>query len=69
MEILKKVQKETNELSQRGGLLTEKGKNKWKALEKKYNSEKINPGGSADMLAVCLMFYFLKKERIELFNH
>mgnify|MGYP000847807441 FL=1 len=56
---LRTVQCEMDDLYQQGGLLTDEGIEKWKKLEQRYNKKKINPGGSADLMAVTLMFYFL----------
>ena len=61
MKILKKVRKEMNDFILRGGFLGADLKDEWERMDEEYNSEGINPGGSADMLAVSLMFYFLEK--------
>lgn len=60
LAILRTVQCEMDELYQQGGLLTDEGREKWNRLEKRYNKKGINPGGSADLMAVTLMFYFLE---------
>jgi triphosphoribosyl-dephospho-CoA synthase CitG len=57
---LRTVQGEMDELYRQGGLITDEGRKKWEKLEKKYNKKGINPGGSADLMAVTLMFYFME---------
>ncbi len=59
IEVLREVKRQMRKLIDNGGLLNDTGQEEWQILEKKYNEQGINPGGSADMLAVSLMFHFL----------
>lgn len=43
-----------------GGIFTEKGREKILELDKEFIQKNISPGGSADLLAVTLMLYFLE---------
>ncbi|WIV10484.1 triphosphoribosyl-dephospho-CoA synthase CitG [Proteiniborus sp. MB09-C3] len=43
-----------------GGMLTEKGRRKVLELDKEFIRRNISPGGSADLLAVTLILYFLE---------
>ncbi len=57
LEYLKEKAKETLSL---GGMFTDEGRKKILELDKEFIRRNISPGGSADLLAVTLMLYFLE---------
>ncbi len=57
LEYVKTTAKETLSL---GGMFTEEGRKKILELDKEFIRRNISPGGSADLLAVTLMLYFLE---------
>lgn len=61
METLKYVQGRAREAIDLGGYLSEKGKVLVGNMDLDFIEKKISPGGSADLLAVTLMLYFLEK--------
>ncbi|NLN15284.1 MAG: triphosphoribosyl-dephospho-CoA synthase CitG [Tissierellia bacterium] len=60
MEALKYVQERSKEALKLGGYFTEEGRKYIEALDEDFIEKHISPGGSADLLAVSLMFYMLK---------
>ncbi|WP_243109384.1 triphosphoribosyl-dephospho-CoA synthase CitG [Anaerophilus nitritogenes] len=57
---LENVQKRTKEILNIGGIFTKEGREKILHMDTEFISENISPGGSADLLAVTMMFYFLE---------
>lgn len=57
LEYVRTVARETLDL---GGIFTEKGRERILKLDEEFIQRNISPGGSADLLAVTLMFYFLE---------
>ncbi|MBC5996487.1 triphosphoribosyl-dephospho-CoA synthase CitG [Romboutsia ilealis] len=62
IETLKKVQNDAKELLEIGGVYTNEGKNRIIELEKEYIRKNISPGGCADLLAISIFLYNLKKQ-------
>ena len=61
INILERSSEEMKKFCKEGGLISKKSKKILNEFNIKYNHNNINPGGSADLLAVTLMYYFLEK--------
>ncbi|SDJ97332.1 triphosphoribosyl-dephospho-CoA synthase CitG [Natronincola ferrireducens] len=59
-EALDYVKTTATEVLEMGGMFTERGKNKIIEIDKEFIKKNISPGGSADLLAVTIMFYLLE---------
>jgi len=59
LEQLEYVKSESKAALALGGMFTEKGQKKIFELDEEFIEKNISPGGSADLLAVTLMLYFL----------
>ena len=57
---LEYVKSEAKRALSLGGIFTAKGRNKVLSMDKDFIEKNISPGGSADLLAVTLMFYYLE---------
>ncbi|ABR49536.1 Triphosphoribosyl-dephospho-CoA synthase [Alkaliphilus metalliredigens QYMF] len=58
---LKEVKTIAKDILSVGGMFTEEGRKKIVETDKQFIEGNISPGGSADLLAVTLMLYFLEK--------
>lgn len=56
-ETLERVKKEMQELYHQGGIFIQDSQSILKDIEKKYISNRISPGGCADLLAITLFFF------------
>lgn len=61
MDVLIYAQSRAREAIDLGGYLTEEGKTFVKDMDLDFIEKKVSPGGSADLLAVTLILYFLEK--------
>jgi triphosphoribosyl-dephospho-CoA synthase len=59
---LERVRAEAREAVLLGGIGTREGREKILAMEKVFAEEGLNPGGSADMLALTVFFYLLEEQ-------
>ena len=57
---LEYVKSEAKQALALGGMFTEEGKQKIFEMDKEFICRNISPGGSADLLAITLMFYFIE---------
>lgn len=62
MNTLKNVKLSAKQALELGGMFTEVGTAYIKHMDRDFIDRNISPGGSADLLAVTLMFYFLKNK-------
>lgn len=60
-DILKKIKERAADIKKAKGILTEKGRKEYYNLIKYMESNSLSPGGSADLLAVSHLFYFLEE--------
>ena len=60
MEILKFAQASASRALGKGGIFTNEGRIFLKSLDTVFIEKNISPGGSADLLAVTLMFYMIE---------
>lgn len=58
-EMLEKVKMEMNNIYLAGGIEMKESENIFNEIEKRYISQRISPGGSADLLAITIFFYNL----------
>ena len=58
-EMLEKVKMEMNNIYLAGGIEMKESENIFSEIEKRYISQRISPGGSADLLAITIFFYNL----------
>lgn len=61
MDVLKYAQEEAKKAIKIGGYLTSQGKSFVKLMDKNFIEKNISPGGSADLLAITTMLYYLEK--------
>jgi triphosphoribosyl-dephospho-CoA synthase len=59
METLVYVKEYAARVLDSGGMLTESGREEVYEMDRRFIKENISPGGSADLLAVTVMFYLL----------
>jgi len=62
METLKYVKKEAINIMKLGGIESEIGKLAIENLTRKFESKRISPGGSADLLAATVLIWLIKNE-------
>lgn len=60
IETLHYVKRQANDVIKEGGYLTKRGKSMVLKMDKDFIEKNISPGGSADLLAVTLLLYFLE---------
>lgn len=61
IHMLRRVKREAEEFFAAGGVYSKLGRQTAENMEKAYIKDKISPGGSADLLAVTIFLYKLKK--------
>ena len=61
IHMLHRIKREAEAFFENGGIYKEDGIKIARDMENAYIKEKISPGGSADLLAITIFLYFLKK--------
>lgn len=61
LSMLRKVQVHAKEIVELGGVFTEEGKKEIEEFNKWCIKKWVSPGGSADLLAVTIMLYYIEK--------
>lgn len=65
LETLEYVKRAAKEVLALGGVLTSEGRSKIIEMDKDFIKRNISPGGSADLMAVTIMFYLLENSKLE----
>ncbi len=64
LNTLEYVQVNAKQAIDLGGMFTKEGRKKIRDMDKKFIKKNISPGGSADLLAVTLLLYFLENKKL-----
>jgi triphosphoribosyl-dephospho-CoA synthase len=63
LDTLQYVQKSSRRALELGGIFSAEGRKKILQMDEAFIQKNISPGGSADLLAVTLMLYFIEKPK------